>query len=56
MKRPQILLLAAVQAVVLVCLIMALTQHSLIWYLASAASVTLLTILAAALFLTGNRG
>jgi hypothetical protein len=57
MKNPLLALLAFVQIAVLVCLVMAMVQQELVWFLASAVSVTLLLSLAGYYFLTQqNRG
>jgi hypothetical protein len=46
MKRPPFTLMIVIQAFVIVFLILAITQKALVWYLASAVSVTLLLALA----------
>jgi hypothetical protein len=46
MKRTQLAAMIIVQVFVIVFLILAITQKAMVWYLASAASVTLLLILA----------
>ena len=51
MKRTQIALIALVQILVLFFLVMAITQHSLVWFLAAAGSVTVLALLAVWYFL-----